>query len=352
MKGLPVVLVDVVDRADVGVLERGGRAGLALEPLERLRVARQLLGQELQRDAAAELQVLGLVDDAHAAAAELREDPVVGDRLADHAWTRRFYPLYSAPILSSEVAMSRPLRLAVSRSRSSCPPAGGPSLGADLRAVAVGPIPLPQGNTLSGRRLRRRTVRRRRAAPAPSSCRPTAPPGQARPPNLTRRPRATSYGTARVSVAVGAGTVLVAPTAESPGRVRLDGGARGPRSRRLERLAVSSRGDAASILTSPDGIAWQSAARSRATRWYDVAWNGREFRRRRVGRRGRLQPDGVRTGARRTRTRATISTRSPGPARASWSRLGLPLRAADVHERRRNQLAHDARPVGRGRCAA
>ncbi len=49
---------------------------------------RQLLGQELQRDAAAELQILGLVDDAHAAAAELREDAVVRDRLADHGGPR------------------------------------------------------------------------------------------------------------------------------------------------------------------------------------------------------------------------------------------------------------------------
>ena len=81
---LPVVLVDVVDRTDVGVLERGGGAGLALEPLEGLRIADQILGQELQRDAAAELQVLGLVDDAHAAAAELREDAVVRNGLSDH----------------------------------------------------------------------------------------------------------------------------------------------------------------------------------------------------------------------------------------------------------------------------
>ena len=37
-EGLALVLVDVVDRADVGVLERRGRARFALQPLERLRV--------------------------------------------------------------------------------------------------------------------------------------------------------------------------------------------------------------------------------------------------------------------------------------------------------------------------
>ncbi len=78
------VLVDVVDRADVRVLERGGGARLTAQTLQRLRVVPHVVGQELQRDAPAELEVFGLVDDAHAAAAQLLEDPVVGDGLADH----------------------------------------------------------------------------------------------------------------------------------------------------------------------------------------------------------------------------------------------------------------------------
>jgi len=83
MKGLPSCS-DVVDRADVGMLQRRGGAGFALQPLERLGVPAHLLRQELQRHAAAELQIFRLVDDAHAAAAQLREDPVVGNRLTDH----------------------------------------------------------------------------------------------------------------------------------------------------------------------------------------------------------------------------------------------------------------------------
>jgi hypothetical protein len=83
-EGPALVLVHVEDRADVGVLERRSRLGFPLEPLECLRVARQLVREELQGDSAPELEILGLVDDAHAAAAELSEHAVVRDRLADH----------------------------------------------------------------------------------------------------------------------------------------------------------------------------------------------------------------------------------------------------------------------------
>ena len=81
---LALVLVDLVDRADPGVVEGGGRPGLALETLERGLVLRHVRGQELERDVAAELRVLRLVHDAHAPAAELGRDPVVRDRLTDH----------------------------------------------------------------------------------------------------------------------------------------------------------------------------------------------------------------------------------------------------------------------------
>ena len=81
---LPLVVVDLVDRADSRVIEGGGSAGLALEALERGRVLGHFRGQELERDVPAELRVLGLIDDAHAPAAELGGDPVVGDGLADH----------------------------------------------------------------------------------------------------------------------------------------------------------------------------------------------------------------------------------------------------------------------------
>jgi hypothetical protein len=82
-EGTAFILVDVVDRADVRVIQGRGRARLAPEPLERVLVA-EGLGQELQGDESAQLQILGPEDDAHAAAAKLLENAVVGNRLAEH----------------------------------------------------------------------------------------------------------------------------------------------------------------------------------------------------------------------------------------------------------------------------
>ena len=79
-----VLCSDVVDRADVRVVQDRGRARLALESLDGLRPVEHLLGDELQGDVTAEPDVLGLVDDAHAALAEHLENAVVGDRLAYH----------------------------------------------------------------------------------------------------------------------------------------------------------------------------------------------------------------------------------------------------------------------------
>jgi hypothetical protein len=79
----PVDLAGVVDRDDVRVLERRGDPRLALEALaEALRLG-VFRGDDLDRGAAPEVQVLGPVDDAHAAAPEAGLDPVAGDGLTD-----------------------------------------------------------------------------------------------------------------------------------------------------------------------------------------------------------------------------------------------------------------------------
>ncbi len=72
-----LALPDLVDGADVGIVEDRGRLGLVDEALAGLVVVGQLEGQELEGHGAPQLDVVGLVDDAHAAAADLAEDTVL-----------------------------------------------------------------------------------------------------------------------------------------------------------------------------------------------------------------------------------------------------------------------------------
>ena len=78
-------LVDLVDRADVGMVQRRGRLRLDLEAALGVLVLRAFSRKELQRDRSLELGVLGKVDHAHSAAAERVDDAIVRDGLADHS---------------------------------------------------------------------------------------------------------------------------------------------------------------------------------------------------------------------------------------------------------------------------
>ena len=70
------LVADVEEREDVGMREGGNRLRLGREARERLGVARQLLGQHLDRDLALEPRVPRAVDLAHAAGAERGNDLV------------------------------------------------------------------------------------------------------------------------------------------------------------------------------------------------------------------------------------------------------------------------------------
>jgi len=89
---MAVLLADLVNRADVGMIQRRGGPGFAAEPFEGLRVASDVLRKKFQRNETAELGVFRFVDDAHAAATEFFDHPIVGDGEADgrlgfrHAW--------------------------------------------------------------------------------------------------------------------------------------------------------------------------------------------------------------------------------------------------------------------------
>ena len=81
-------LLDPVDGADRRVIERRERAGLAFETRPRLGI-RGLRGMnELERNRAVELEVVGAIDLAHAAGAERAPDAKVPDDCADHEAAR------------------------------------------------------------------------------------------------------------------------------------------------------------------------------------------------------------------------------------------------------------------------
>src|SRR5713101_8449605 len=80
------LLVNLVDGADIGMIEGRSRAGFPAEAFQRLMVLGYVVRKEFQRDKAAQLGVLRLVDHTHTTAAELFNDAVVRDGLADHVW--------------------------------------------------------------------------------------------------------------------------------------------------------------------------------------------------------------------------------------------------------------------------
>ena len=78
------MLADLMDRADVGMIQSGRSTSFTTEPFERLRVLGYVFGKKLQRDETTEVYVLSLVDNTHAATAQLLNNVVVRDGLTDH----------------------------------------------------------------------------------------------------------------------------------------------------------------------------------------------------------------------------------------------------------------------------
>jgi hypothetical protein len=78
-----------VDRADVGMIQRGSGPSLAVEAVQSLRIQGRRVREELQSDEAAKRSVLSFIDDAHTTAAESVNDMVMRDSLADKR--KRFF---------------------------------------------------------------------------------------------------------------------------------------------------------------------------------------------------------------------------------------------------------------------
>ncbi len=82
-EGAAFVFADVVNGADVGMIEQGSGARFAAEALDGLRVLGNIVGEKFQCDAAAQARVFRFVNDAHATAAQFFQDGIVGNGLTD-----------------------------------------------------------------------------------------------------------------------------------------------------------------------------------------------------------------------------------------------------------------------------
>ena len=81
---LSILLADVVNGADVWMIEGGRRLSLALETPERLRIASYLIGKEFEGDESSESSVFRFINHAHAPAPKSFDDAVMRNGLADH----------------------------------------------------------------------------------------------------------------------------------------------------------------------------------------------------------------------------------------------------------------------------
>ena len=94
---LPVDVVDLVDRADVRVVQRRGGTRFALEALERGMVLRERWREKLERNVTPEFRVVGAIHHTHPPRADLVKDAIVRDDLANHLGGSRLPELQLLP---------------------------------------------------------------------------------------------------------------------------------------------------------------------------------------------------------------------------------------------------------------
>ena len=81
----PLMFANFVNGADVGMIQSGSRASFAAKTFQGLRVAGDVVGQEFKGDKAAQRGVLCQVNHTHPTTAELLNNAVMRDGLADHS---------------------------------------------------------------------------------------------------------------------------------------------------------------------------------------------------------------------------------------------------------------------------
>ncbi|SRR6266403_3790595 len=81
---LALVLIDIVDRADMGMVQGRCSTGFPSKTIDSLVVPGKLFREEFQRHRATQPGVLGLIDDTHSSATQLLKDSKVQNGLSDH----------------------------------------------------------------------------------------------------------------------------------------------------------------------------------------------------------------------------------------------------------------------------
>ena len=83
MNGWPIGFADFMDGADIGMIQRRGGLGFALETLKSLLILHDAVRKEFQGNETMQLGVFSFVDDTHASAAEFFDDVKMCDGAAD-----------------------------------------------------------------------------------------------------------------------------------------------------------------------------------------------------------------------------------------------------------------------------
>ena len=83
-EGSAVFFADIVDSADVGMVQRRGGTGFAAKAVKDGKLAADLIGEKFERNETAQADVLRLVDHAHSPAAKFFDDSIMGYGFADH----------------------------------------------------------------------------------------------------------------------------------------------------------------------------------------------------------------------------------------------------------------------------
>src|ERR1700683_873368 len=111
------LFADIVDGANIGMVQSGSGLGFALEPGQRLRVAGKFVGQKLKGNETLQPRVFRFVNHAHPATTELFNNAVMGDGLADHLRSMVLARFARTPGLRVDSSYGRGLRASTNASR-------------------------------------------------------------------------------------------------------------------------------------------------------------------------------------------------------------------------------------------